>query len=76
MKKKIKLEQLYLFFWFFPILLLPFTWVNAVVQGAEILGLIHGTGIVVSKNFPILTLFYFLVSMSLILTNKFTDRFF
>ena len=51
MKKKIKLEQLYLFFWFFPILLLPFTWVNAVVQGAEILGLIHGTGIVVSKNF-------------------------
>ena len=75
MKKKIKLEQLYLFFWFFPILLLPFTWVNAVVQGAEILGLIHGTGIVVSKNFPILTLFYFLVSMSLILTNKFMNSY-
>ncbi len=75
MEKKRKIEQLYLFFWFFPIFLLPFTWVNAVVQGAEILGLIHGSGIVVSKNFPLLTMFYFLISVSLLLSNKFIDTY-
>lgn len=75
MKKKVKLEYLYLFFWFFPIFLLPFTWVNAIVQGAEILGLIRGTGIVVIKNFPILTMIYFLVSVSLLLTHKFVHSY-
>ena len=71
MRKIIKVERLYLFFWFFPIFLAPFTWVNAVVQGAEILGLIQGSGFVVSKNFPLLTMFYFLISVSLLLSNKF-----
>ena len=39
MRRKAVIDRLYLFFGF-PIVLLPFTWVNAVVQGAEILGLI------------------------------------
>ncbi|HDL0728835.1 TPA: hypothetical protein PWR86_002942, partial [Enterococcus faecium] len=51
MRRKAVIDRLYLFFWFFPIVLLPFTWVNAVVQGAEILGLIQGSGFVVSRNF-------------------------
>ncbi|MEY8445175.1 hypothetical protein [Enterococcus ratti] len=75
MKKKKRLEQMYLFFWFFPIFLLPFTWVNAVVQGAEVLGLVHGTGVVVLKNFPILTMFYFIISIGLVLTNKFINSY-
>ncbi|MGC5823990.1 hypothetical protein J8M84_14865 [Enterococcus faecium] len=54
MRRKAVIDRLYLFFWFFPIVLLPFTWVNAVVQGAEILGLIQGSGFVVSRNFPAL----------------------
>ncbi|HFM7062799.1 TPA: hypothetical protein ACG9XK_003002 [Enterococcus faecium] len=58
MRRKAVIDRLYLFFWFFPIVLLPFTWVNAVVQGAEILGLIQGSGLVVSRNFPALTVFY------------------
>ena len=57
-RKIIKVERLYLFFGF-PNFLGTFTWVNAVVQGAEILGLIQGSGFVVSKNFPLLTMFYF-----------------
>lgn len=57
MRRKAVIDRLYLFFWFFPIVLLPFTWVNAVVQGAEILGLIQGSGFVVCRNFPALTIF-------------------
>lgn len=36
MRRKAVIDRLYLFFWFFPIVLLPFTWVNAVVQGGDI----------------------------------------
>ncbi|MBE6171773.1 hypothetical protein [Enterococcus mundtii] len=75
MKKRIKLEQLYLFLWFFPIFLLPFTWVNAVVQGAEILGIINGSGFIISKNFPTLTLFYFLISVNLIVSKTFIKKY-
>ncbi|BDP74217.1 hypothetical protein EfmAA96_20020 [Enterococcus faecium] len=40
-KKNSNRSALFIFL-VFPIVLLPFTWVNAVVQGAEILGLIQG----------------------------------
>ncbi|WP_165003415.1 MULTISPECIES: hypothetical protein [unclassified Enterococcus] len=75
MRKKRIIERIYLFFWFFPILLLPFTWVNAVVQGAEILGLIQGSGIVVSRNFPILTMSYLLISVALLLPKSLIDHY-
>ncbi|MGM9904060.1 hypothetical protein A5844_000711 [Enterococcus sp. 10A9_DIV0425] len=75
MKERIKIEQVYLFFWFFPIFLLPFTWVNAVVQGAEILGLINGSGLIISRNFPVLTIFYFLISVSLLFSKIFIHNF-
>nr|AFC63971.1 hypothetical protein EFAU004_01887 [Enterococcus faecium Aus0004] len=62
-------------FWFFPIVLLPFTWVNAVVQGAEILGLIQGSGFVVSRNFPALIVFYLVISVGLLLPKSLINHY-
>lgn len=75
MRRKAVIDRLYLFFWFFPIVLLPFTWVNAVVQGAEILGLIQGSGLVVSRNFPALTVFYLVISVGLLLPKSLINHY-
>ena len=75
MRRKAVIDRLYLFFWFFPIVLLPFTWVNAVVQGAEILGLIQGSGFVVSRNFPALTVFYLVISVVLLLPKSLINHY-
>ena len=75
MRRKAVIDRLYLFFWFFPIVLLPFTWVNAVVQGAEILGLIQGSGFVVSRNFPALTVFYLVISVGLLLPKSLINHY-
>ncbi len=75
MRRKAVIDRLYLFFWFFPIVLLPFTWVNAVVQGAEILGLIQGSGFVVSRNFPALIVFYLVISVGLLLPKSLINHY-
>ncbi len=75
MRRKTVIDRLYLFFWFFPIVLLPFTWVNAVVQGAEILGLIQGSGFVVSRNFPALIVFYLVISVGLLLPKSLINHY-
>ena len=75
MRQKIMGRRSYLFFWFFPLLLLPFTWVNAIVQGAEVLGLIQGSGFLVARNFPTLTIFYLLVSVSLLIPRSLINNY-
>lgn len=75
MRRKTVIDRLYFFFWFFPIVLLPFTWVNAVVQGAEILGLIQGSGFVVSRNFPALIVFYLVISVGLLLPKSLINHY-
>lgn len=74
MRRKAVIDRLYLFL-VFPIVLLPFTWVNAVVQGAEILGLIQGSGFVVSRNFPALTVFYLVISVGLLLPKSLINHY-
>ncbi|MGG5358820.1 MULTISPECIES: hypothetical protein [unclassified Enterococcus] len=71
MRSKLVNSRTYLLFWFIPILLLPFTWVNAVVQDAEVLGTIHGNGLLLVQNFPTLSFFYLFISISLLIPNTF-----
>ncbi len=45
------------------------------VQGAEILGLIQGSGLVVSRNFPALTVFYLVISVGLLLPKSLINHY-
>lgn len=74
MRRKAVIDRLYLFFGF-SYRFATFTWVNAVVQGAEILGLIQGSGFVVSRNFPALIVFYLVISVGLLLPKSLINHY-
>jgi hypothetical protein len=66
LKKIMHYRNVFLIFWLFPIFLLPFRWLSAVVKDAEILGAINGTGWLVLKNFPVIGWLYFLLTVALV----------
>ncbi|MFV0560528.1 MAG: hypothetical protein ACK5NA_07410 [Enterococcus sp.] len=71
MERKKLYSYLFLLCWLVPLVLLPFSWVNAVVQDAEVLGTIHGTGFVVLSNFPFLIFSYITLSSALLVSKVF-----
>ncbi|GCF92177.1 hypothetical protein NRIC_00680 [Enterococcus florum] len=64
---KNKLTYVYLLFWLSPLLTSPFLWFGATVEDIGIFRPIRGNGILVAKNFSTLAIFYFLLTLAMVL---------